>query len=46
MSLTGPYDYMKEKIWLVFGDFGFNHFVSVLWATFWATLFTLPLDNV
>ncbi|CAD8074321.1 unnamed protein product [Paramecium primaurelia] len=46
VSLTGPYDYMKEKIWLVFGDFGFNHFLALTWASFWATLFTLPLDNV
>lgn len=46
MTLTGPYDYMKEKIWLVFGDFGFNHFVSLLWATTWCTLLTLPFDNV
>jgi solute carrier family 25 oxoglutarate transporter 11 len=46
VSLTGPYDYMKEKIWLVFGDFGFNHFLALSWASFWATLITLPFDNV
>jgi len=46
ITLTGPYDYMKEKVWLVFGDFGFNHFVSLLWAASWCTLLTLPFDNV
>lgn len=46
MSLTGPYDYMREKIWLVFGEFGFNHLISLLWASSWATLLTLPFDNV
>lgn len=46
ITLTGPYDYMKEKIWLVFGDFGFNHFVSLVWAASWCTLLTLPFDNV
>ena len=45
-SITGPYAYMKEKINITFGDFGFNHHLAVVWAAGWATFFTLPFDNI
>jgi solute carrier family 25 oxoglutarate transporter 11 len=45
-SLTGPYDYLREKMWITFGEFGFIDNVATLWASFWGTIFTLPLDNI
>jgi solute carrier family 25 oxoglutarate transporter 11 len=45
-SLTGPYDYLREKLWITFGDFGFIDTVATIWASFWGTLFTLPIDNI
>jgi len=46
ISLTGPYDYLHEKMWISFGDFGFVKPVALLWASFWGTAFTLPFDNI
>jgi solute carrier family 25 oxoglutarate transporter 11 len=46
ISLTGPYDYLNEKMWITFGDFGWNEPVSMAWAAMWATFFTLPFDNI
>jgi solute carrier family 25 (mitochondrial oxoglutarate transporter), member 11 len=46
MALTGPYDYLNEKLWITFGDFGFNETLSIIWAAGWCTLLTLPFDNV
>ena len=45
-SLTGPYDYLREKLWITFGDYGFLDFVSTAWAAFWGTLVVLPIDNM
>jgi len=47
VSLTGPYDYLKEKMYITFGDADlFNHHISLIWATFWGTLAVLPFENV
>jgi solute carrier family 25 oxoglutarate transporter 11 len=46
ISLTGPYDYLREKLWITFGDFGCIDPIATTWAAFWATVFTLPIDNV
>ena len=45
-SLTGPYDYLNEKLHITFGAFGFNEFISLIWASGWATALTIPLDNL
>ena len=45
-SLTGPYDYLNEKLHITFGAFGFNEFLSLIWASGWATALTIPLDNL
>jgi solute carrier family 25 oxoglutarate transporter 11 len=46
ISLTGPYDYLNEKMFLTFGDMSWNVPVSITWASLWASLFTLPIDNL
>ena len=45
-SLTGPYDYLREKMWITFGDFGFIDVIPVFYAALWATALTLPFDNL
>lgn len=47
VSLTGPYDYLKEKCYITLGDWEpacTN--LALIWASFWATLATLPFDNI
>lgn len=46
ISLTGPFDYLNEKIWITFGDMTWNKYAALSWAAFWGTLATLPFDNV
>ena len=47
VSLTGPYDYLKEKCYITFGDATvFNWNIALLWASFWSTCVVLPFDNV
>ncbi|EGR32807.1 mitochondrial 2-oxoglutarate malate carrier, putative [Ichthyophthirius multifiliis] len=46
ISLTGPYDYLQEKMWITFGDMAWLKWVALMWASFWATAFTLPFDNI
>ena len=47
ISLTGPYDYLKEKCWITFGDWEpLNTNLALIWASLWATFFTLPFDNI
>lgn len=46
VSLTGPYDYLNEKGWITFGDFGFVKPFAIVWAAFWGSIFTLPVDNI
>ena len=45
-TLTGTYDYLNEKMWISFGDFGYGPFIATGWAAFWASLVALPLDNI
>ena len=45
-ALTGTYDYLNEKIWISFGDFGFNTYLATAWAAFWGSLVSIPFDNV
>lgn len=46
ISLTGPYDYLNEKIWITFGDMTWNKYAALAWASLWGTFFTLPFDNI
>lgn len=45
-ALTGPYDYLNERMFLTFGDMDWNKPVALAYAALWASVFTLPLDNV
>lgn len=45
-SMTGPYDYLREKLWITFGDFGFIDVIPLFYAAAWGTAFTLPIDNI
>jgi hypothetical protein len=46
-SLTAPYDMLKEKMWITFGDADlFNHNIALVWASFWSTVLVLPFDTV
>lgn len=45
-SLTGPYDYMNEKMWICFGDMETNKPVALIFATLIASVLTLPFDNI
>ncbi|KAL4499932.1 hypothetical protein ABPG72_015281 [Tetrahymena utriculariae] len=46
ISLTGPFDYLNEKIWITFGDMTWNKYAALLWAAFWGSVATLPFDNI
>lgn len=46
MSLTGPYDYLNERLWLTFGDVNFTRPVALVWASLVATFLSIPFDNV
>jgi len=47
ITLTGPYDYMKERSWTTFGDMTVvNYTLALLWASLWSSLVTLPVDNI
>lgn len=45
-SLTAPYDYLNERLWITFGDMTFNKYLALVWASFWGTVATLPFDNI
>lgn len=45
-SMTGPYDYLREKLWITFGDFGWIDYVPLFYAAAFGTAFTLPIDNI
>lgn len=46
-TLTGPYDYLNEKMWISFGDIDLiNNNIALLWASFWATLASHPFDII
>lgn len=44
--LTGPYDYLKERMWITFGDVWPNTLVALIGASVVGTLVTLPVDNL
>jgi len=46
VSLTGPYDYLNEKMWITFGDVNVNRPAAMAFAAGVASLVTLPFDNV
>lgn len=46
ISLTGPFDYLNEKLWITFGDMTWNKHMALTWAALWGTIFTLPFDNL
>ena len=44
ISLTGPYDYAHERLWIVFGDYGFVKPLALVFAAGVSTVATLPFD--
>jgi len=46
ISLTGPYDFLNERLWITFGDVHTNRPIALLAAAGLATAVTLPLDNL
>lgn len=45
ISLTAPYDWVHERLWIIFGDYGHVQPISLLVASFVASVVTLPFDN-
>ena len=45
VSLTGPYDYVNERLWIVFGDFGWVKPISLICAAAVGAATSLPFDN-
>ncbi|KRX10628.1 Mitochondrial carrier domain [Pseudocohnilembus persalinus] len=47
VSLTGPYDYLNEKSWILFGEMPWvNNTLALIWASIWGTLAVTPFDNL
>ena len=46
ISLTGPYDRMHQRLWITFGDYGHVQPLSLVFASFVASVVTLPIDNL
>jgi hypothetical protein len=46
VTLTAPYDYFQEYLYLRFGDYGFVKPISILLATAFSSLIVLPFDNI
>jgi len=47
VSLTGPYDYLNEKSWILFGEMPWvNNTLALLWSSIWGSLAVLPFDNI
>lgn len=46
-TLTGPYDYLNEKCWILFGELPWvNNTLALIWASFWGSLAVTPFDNI
>ena len=45
ISLTAPYDYFHEFLYLRFGDYGFVQPLSLFLAALTSSVITLPFDN-
>jgi hypothetical protein len=46
ISLTYPYDFIHERLWIIFGDYGHVTPISLICAALIGSAFTLPIDNV
>jgi solute carrier family 25 oxoglutarate transporter 11 len=46
VSLTAPYDYIREKMWITWGDHSFCHPLAIAYASAVCTAVTLPIDNI
>lgn len=46
ISLTGPYDFLNERLWITFGDVHTNRPIALIFASGVATVATLPFDNL
>ena len=46
VSLTGPYDYWHEALWIRFGDYAFVQPLALMFATLTSSIITLPFDNI
>lgn len=46
VSLTAPYDYFHEGLYIRFGDFDFVKPTALLLSSIVSTVITLPFDNV
>lgn len=46
ISLTAPFDWLHERMWIVFGDYGHVKPVSLIFAALVSSIITLPVDNL
>lgn len=46
ITLTAPFDYFHEALYLRFGDYGFVRPLSVFLAAAVSSVITLPIDNI
>ena len=46
VSLTGPYDSIRERLWTGFGDYYFVQPIALLGAAAVSSIVTLPFDNI
>lgn len=46
VSMTGPFDWMNEKMWICFGDTGYNKPVALLYASLWGSVASITFDNI
>ena len=45
ISLTGPYDYVHERLWIIFGDFGWVKPIALVSSAAVGAAASLPFDN-
>ncbi len=43
--MTAPYDFIHERLWIIFGDYGHVKPLSILSAAAIGSIITLPFDN-
>lgn len=46
ISLTGPFDFASEKMFITFGDVGFIKPMALIWASIFGTFASIPFDNI
>lgn len=44
-SLTAPYDYVHERLWIIFGDYGHVKPIAIAVSALVGSVVTLPFDN-